>query len=213
MPGNHDRFANRRGTPGGNNFERMFSNYWKEKNRVSGKQFKDRNGRDDWAIFFADFSLREALDAPICAAGQGVVYKDVLDELVARTKAVKSNNKFTVVIWVSHFPPVAPCADVPGNLSLEYYKDFMWQANQNGIPSCSLVTYIRAQNSNSMEYLYTALGSACNYSEYLFEGNFLRIFDIDAKDGNVSKYSIENYRYDDQVDLKFNHVSTKSYNL
>ena len=99
LPGNHDRWVPYRTgqnsalfslgyDPGGKDFHRVFSSFWGPGDVRTFDFFKDTFRV---AVIAADLSLRRAKDAEtfrlVNKHGQGKAYKDIVDELEAKTLA------------------------------------------------------------------------------------------------------------------------------
>jgi len=107
VPGNHDTYADNKATPGSPNFGLTFQKYLKNWNKGVGHRLIAK-GEERLAIISADFTLRTRRDASdpwFKVYGQGRVYDDVLNELIARTKALGANHKSLGIIWLVHFAP------------------------------------------------------------------------------------------------------------
>ena len=134
MPGNHDRFKPAHPItkriaealePGGVEFDVVFGDFWPSSaDTVAKCKIGDCErkvvarclpGKPGLCVVAADFCLRHEDDAegiwnlrPFAYAGQGRVYKEVLDAIVDTTKTFQSQQPPTAVIWMIHFPPLLP---------------------------------------------------------------------------------------------------------
>lgn len=109
MPGNHDRFKVPFLLPAGNTFDNEFSNFWKVGQGVQSRVII-KEGLDPLGLVFADFTLENQRDQNIEFGyfGQGKVYQNKLNKLIADTVKLKNNNPKTKILWITHFPPCFP---------------------------------------------------------------------------------------------------------
>jgi 3',5'-cyclic AMP phosphodiesterase CpdA len=106
LPGNHDKFDDDFGTPNGRNFELRFGTM-PNFSRGVGHWIDEKQGQY-LGFLSADFTLRargDAADKVVGAYGQGRVYQDVLDELVARSLQLRTQLPNIFLVWVIHFAP------------------------------------------------------------------------------------------------------------
>ena len=117
VPGNHDRFQNNKCEVGGELFDTVFKKYWAGNKAgvldtiiskpFSGSGPAPSDGLEQLAIIGADGCLRDAEQASSgwMQMGQGYVYPDTEDELIAKTEDARRQFPDITVIWVIHFPP------------------------------------------------------------------------------------------------------------
>ena len=150
MPGNHDRYSNRRGRSGGRLFDMLFNNFWQPQNDVDEIVFKSRNkvdeiesqesGNNRFGIICADFCLNTDADAgapgvrTLARYGRGIADKSRLDELVKRTQAVRDELRAdnVVLIWAIHWPPNHP--DSGSFMRLKHEQSVIEKAQELEIP-------------------------------------------------------------------------------
>jgi hypothetical protein len=110
VPGNHDRFQNNAGFPGGAEFDAVFGQYWTSGLRgVSARKYPDQGATDELILIGADFCFRRlslSPQGPWRFAGQGIVADDVLDKLRTKTTDLAAKFPSAAIVWVVHFPPV-----------------------------------------------------------------------------------------------------------
>jgi predicted phosphodiesterase len=101
MPGNHDRFDQNVGLPGGVTFDRVFSDYWK-------------NGQGVASYVVSEFLVLLACDLTLSADevwplwnfwGKGKAYPRRIEELIDRTRIIQLEQPAVAVMWAVHFPP------------------------------------------------------------------------------------------------------------
>lgn len=119
VPGNHDRFQTLLNIPGSVNFdsESIFEPDWRPYPLVNNtlnalpyrkiQEFTVNKAGTSLSFISVDFCLRSSRDGGFGHGylDRGFVYKDILEELITKTVALKASN--IAVIWVVHFPPSA----------------------------------------------------------------------------------------------------------
>lgn len=104
LPGNHDRYQNYFGEPGGKQFDVTFSKYWRASNGVTSRVLS-KNGEQLFLVS-GDFCLRSNEDASVVhRLGRGKAYEDVVDEMEAESANLQREFGSGVLVWVVHFPP------------------------------------------------------------------------------------------------------------
>jgi 3',5'-cyclic AMP phosphodiesterase CpdA len=105
LPGNHDRYQDYSGTPGGVEFENYFGSIYKPKNGVTTESIE---GNDlIVGLITADFCFpagAEKLNL-VQKLGWGRVTESVLNELRTQTVRWKTEHPSDPVIWAIHFSP------------------------------------------------------------------------------------------------------------
>ena len=110
VPGNHDRFKNDVGVPGGKDFDSVFGACWGGGLRgVYARKYPDKGQVDELVLIGADFCFSAI--SPKHAAfwrlpGQGIVCTDVLSKLREKTLSVIARFPNAGIVWVIHFPPI-----------------------------------------------------------------------------------------------------------
>jgi len=150
MPGNHDRYEGNSFKPGCKRFESpdYFGGNWRKFNHFQ-TDLGNSNGpvhsyhlkklNNVLTIICADFSYPESDSALWCSgqnagdhAGQGIVLKDVLNELERVTDESRKRFEDTAIVWVSHFPP--KFAGVAKSLELVNEEELLKLAAKLDIP-------------------------------------------------------------------------------
>jgi len=95
---------------GGTAFDRTFQNFWTGESKVHTLAVLQGEAGEKLALIGADFTLARNGDSQGFAGhfGQGNVYPEVLAELVAETRSIKSKHGKAAVIWCIHYPPFFP---------------------------------------------------------------------------------------------------------
>jgi predicted phosphodiesterase len=107
VPGNHDKFADEKGTPNSRNFELRFDTYMPNFSSGVGHWVVEKQSHH-LGFIIADLTLQSRADADdrlVGVFGQGRVYKVVLDELTKRTLHLRSQFSDISLVWVIHFAP------------------------------------------------------------------------------------------------------------
>jgi Calcineurin-like phosphoesterase len=108
MADNHDRYRSNSAAPGSNLFDLTFADYLRSESQYVGWWISEK-GEEKLGFVYADFSLRERVDAeflgPIFAYGQGRVYQDILNDMKTQTHAIWQKNGRIPVVWLIHFAP------------------------------------------------------------------------------------------------------------
>ena len=127
---------------------------------------KDTDIDEHLSILAADFSLKSLLDAPIYWMWQGFAYDKIIEELVKRTKEVRTKYPSSGVLWVSHFPPVSSRIEIREDLMLLGYDDVLRAAysnNVNHILSGHIHRSVDCKHLMGGRVEVNCVGSACNY--------------------------------------------------
>lgn len=117
LPGNHDRFVQKNlRKPRSEQFEKIFSDYWKPDDDVAFGIIKSRDsGTNLLGIVLGDFSLKTASDADdeshldqlvpegVSYLGQGRVYNETLSRMEEVTKKLKRKLQGRPIVWAVHF--------------------------------------------------------------------------------------------------------------
>ena len=110
LPGNHDRYQHVLGGVGNTEFETIFSSYWPRTSKIN-PFILTMPDNELLGVICADFSLRKISDSGLCPPyhqfGRGLVYRDILDELVSITRKVQTAG-CQAIVWAVHFPPNPP---------------------------------------------------------------------------------------------------------
>ncbi|MEW7988307.1 MAG: metallophosphoesterase [Candidatus Thiodiazotropha sp.] len=115
VPGNHDRYKNEKGEPGGSIFYDVFSSYWPKSEYVSEPLVLGEKVENKLKLAFigVDFCLHSKSQINGCLKwgryGQGFAgsFSDKetpLYELIKKTKNFIDDNPDTPIVWVTHFP-------------------------------------------------------------------------------------------------------------
>jgi hypothetical protein len=107
-PGNHDRWKDNKGEPGGTNYDFTFGKISKNSVGSSDSIVLKSEDQKTLGIVFCDNCLKSSAHAdkpsPIYRRGQGRVYKERVDDLVSETKRLRKKYRGIGIVWVSHFP-------------------------------------------------------------------------------------------------------------
>lgn len=140
LPGNHDRFVDRSGTPGAAEFERVFGQTWDgHKNWINKADSNVRvailsSGSERLAICMADFTLARSTSVvnPLDRFGCGRVTRSRLAQLVTATQKVRDRVPNSLVLWSVHFPP--SYYKTPNDLRLIKQDDLTAAAQRLEVP-------------------------------------------------------------------------------
>jgi len=123
MPGNHDRFSDRHGAPGGTNFDKIFSGFCNLQNGVCAASVAKQG--ETLHFVAVDFSLRnfEKITYELQHYGVGAIAGDTLRALVDQTEKCVSEAAGPVV-WLLHFPPGMHQEDSQSEFSI-FEREFM----------------------------------------------------------------------------------------
>lgn len=194
IPGNHDRYQNDLGKPGGKLFDREFASVYKPVNSVSHHHLQS----DDvtLGLFSADFCyLADELVLGLKKRyGRGRASSIVLGELDRQTSLWKKQNPGKPVIWAIHF---SPSDNVDKEILLENRSDVIALANTLGVKHifCGH-THLRSHDIGSHPHLYTAGSVSAVESRH---DHFLHVCQV-AKDGRHSNLQVKDYGYDEKTD-------------
>jgi len=117
MPGNHDRYRDGFGSPGGDLFDHVFDRYWSGGQGVHVLKFGD-------LLWIVACDLTLAVDEKLSRfdfPGKGKVYPQRLERLKEETDRLRSGNPSMPVVWAIHFPPRFGrfCGDLSRSAQLE----------------------------------------------------------------------------------------------
>jgi Icc-related predicted phosphoesterase len=113
IPGNHDRFKDAWGGPGGTKFDQVFQSRWPNHPvaRIRRRVLEDSSTGSKLGFVGADLCLRTDADArpPFWKNrfGQGKAHKEVISAMRTETRALRDSYPGAGVAWVIHFPPCA----------------------------------------------------------------------------------------------------------
>jgi len=205
LPGNHDRWVPYRTgqnsalfslgyDPGGKDFHKVFSGFWGPGDVRTFDFFKDRFRV---AVIAADLSLRRAKDAEtlrlVNKHGQGMAYKDIVDELEAKTLASTSDEDTpTVVIWAIHFPPYSP--DIGNDMRLLLQGELVDRAQSLGVPLV-LAGHSHVPRAYAILTKNVRVFCAGSLTEHSQSRNNLFIINVEHLGSNYS-IGLEHYEYD-----------------
>ena len=108
--GNHDRYADNKGTPNSANFENVFSSELAARKSDPNIAILTGDGGEQIAFIAADFCLKSAQHAgpgTLSYYGQGIAYPQVVRDIVKKTKLVRKQHGEIPILWTMHFPPVS----------------------------------------------------------------------------------------------------------
>lgn len=108
VPGNHDRYRDDAGTPGGSDFFLAFSKSYmpNRSDRISYITIA-KNG-EKLSLIFADFCLESRFhcaEPAVDPFGQGFAYQRIIDGLTTATTRLRALDSRRCVAWVVHFAP------------------------------------------------------------------------------------------------------------
>ena len=163
LPGNHDRYNRLTRMPGSNAFDAVFGppGHWTVGQGVAAQTIAGADG-DGMAILLADFSLRSeerGRKSVLDVLGQGRIYREVLDELVALTRTARASE--LAVVWAIHFTP----GPVERTVQLEDWRLLIGAAEQERVQHI-LGGHIHAKGvvvfeGTSPSVVFIRAGSAC----------------------------------------------------
>lgn len=109
MPGNHDRYQHPSFYPGGERFDRTFTEFWGAGQGIQmGPVLEARDGSERLGFVFADLTLMSADMGDktyLSYAGQGRADLTRRELLRRATERLRSDYPHTAVIWSIHFAP------------------------------------------------------------------------------------------------------------
>jgi hypothetical protein len=193
LPGNHDKYLDRWGTPNCMNFQLKFEHLMPNFNSDIGHWINMKQGVR-LGFIYADFCLLErgdARDKIIGAYGQGRVYADILNELKERTLTLRSKYPGIQLVWLMHFAPF----DCGYGLELIDWSDIEQTAISLRVAATLCGHTHRGRKSVRDDHvIYCGGSAACVDSEEDIRVHIIH-FDVDNKCG-VSR---ESYRWNAEV--------------
>jgi predicted phosphodiesterase len=134
LPGNHDRYKDNSGAPGGTHFNVVYQDEWRKPHRYVNHRVIEKDG-EALACLAVDFCLRKEQDAGkpyrVNRWGRGKAYDDAIKNLETRTKAIRRRIKNVTVIWLAHFPAMS---STPSKYRLNDARAFIAAADRQQIP-------------------------------------------------------------------------------
>jgi 3',5'-cyclic AMP phosphodiesterase CpdA len=194
MPGNHDRYQDKHGMPGGTKFDEVYRDEWPKPHKFVNHRGVTKDG-ERLACIAADFCLRKESDAgrvyKVNRWGRGKVYKDAVKRLVARTKLVRTKYDPIAVVWLIHFPPT----NDPSTFERLNDADLVTvAAKENGIPlilSGHLHRNIVSRTQKDTPVL--CAGSLTSVGDT----GWLHFIDVDVVSGAIKSCSKTDFKYDE----------------
>jgi predicted phosphodiesterase len=119
IPGNHDRFKDAWGSPGGTKFDQIFQSHWPNDPvaRITRRVLRDPSTGSKLGFIGADLCLWTDADArpPFWKNrfGQGKAHEEVISAMKTETQALRASYPEAGVAWVIHFPPCATDGESP----------------------------------------------------------------------------------------------------
>ena len=193
VPGNHDRYKDDFGTPGGKLFDAAFEAYYQPKRSVCLETVK--RGDVTLGIVSADFCYNE--NEPVGRLkklGMGRASPVVLAELDRQTSRWKDQHPGKPVVWAIHF---SPSESVDNTLRLENRSEVIELAKNLGVRHifCGH-THERRHEKGSHPHLYNA-GSVSSV-ECKFN-HFLHLCQV-TKNGREFELEFKDYIFDETTD-------------
>jgi DNA repair exonuclease SbcCD nuclease subunit len=182
IPGNHDRFSDVFGTPGGTEFDRVFRSHWPASPaKVKRRVLQDLITGTNLGLVGADFCLLTGADASYPSlyyrCGQGKAYKQVISAMKAETQALRSAYEDIGITWVVHFPP---CAIDGGDPALELLdREFVLDAARDESIRLILAGHLHVPLSvQHDETLVSCAGTAAAYR--CVQGHWIHMLQIEV---------------------------------
>lgn len=193
LPGNHDRYADNLGEPGGDLFSEVFKKYWPLSDYIHHVIIRKKDA-DSLAFVFADFTLKYTTEATnsIWRYGQGRVTKERITALVDRTSNLRSENPHIAVVWVMHFLPEFGGTDhmlslINSNLLL------------NEAQECGIQVILAGHTHKARHYKLDSIkifcsGTATSIGED--EENSLHFLEFDVNGNQIISFESSDYYWD-----------------
>lgn len=195
VPGNHDRYQDDFGTPGGTHFDEVFQSIYKPRSGVSAALII-KNGVTV-SLISADFCHHPAATLnPIKRFGWGSVRSSVLNELEHRTVEAKIMHPDAPVIWALHF---SPSENVNAKLLLEDRELVIEVANKHEVKHifCGH-THLRTREIGTHPHIYSAGSVSASDSRHK---HFLHICTV-SKENDEHVLEVKDFIYDETEGVK-----------
>lgn len=116
LPGNHDRWQDEKKIPGGEKFDKVFSEEWPSgmggvHHWSQTKPCPTTGKNETLGVVSADFCLRNRADQEGARGyiAQGRAYPEVVSALVQKTQEIRAEHDgLAFILWAFHFPPHFP---------------------------------------------------------------------------------------------------------
>lgn len=207
VPGNHDRYADNKGAPGGRNFDSVYEDEWPKPRRYVQHRIIEKDN-ERVACIGVDFCLRAEKDAgrPYSSNrwGRGKAYENAIRNLVDRTKAARRKYKNIAVIWIVHFPAMA---STPGRYRLNDAHKLIEAASRQKIPlilSGHLHESIAATVGGNIAVLCAGSMTAIG------DESWMHFVNLEVEKGSISACSKIDFKFSEE---RRNFVREKTYSV